>query len=146
MNIRTIRHVTQRDYLRQLEAEHGSLREFDRRTAKKSSKRALVEEWKWLAAHPERGDEIVTLEEEMIFHDAEKFLELITPQRLRLLEYLRSHPETDSLNQLAQNLERNYRNVHEDVQKLASVGLIRLDERPNRVVPRVLADAISVTV
>jgi len=82
----------------------------------------------------------------MVFHQLERFLEVITPQRLRMLRYLREHPETDSLSELARALDRDYRNVHADAEKLASVGAIELESKANRVVPRVLADSIEVEV
>lgn len=62
---------------------------------------------------------------------AEVFAEL-TSERLRTLETLHAHG-TLSVYALAKQLERNYSNVHQDVQRLIALGLVERDESGVRV-------------
>lgn len=146
MKLQFVRRITQRRYLRELEDEYGSLEKLAVQAKKDPSRRALLEEWKHFLAHPERADEILTVGRRLVFHDPEAFLRAVSPQRLRLYDYLRSHPEVESLNDLANRLKRNYRNVYEDAAQLAKTGIITLERHTNRVVPRVLVDAIQIEV
>jgi predicted transcriptional regulator len=146
MNIRMERHIKQSEYLRELEATFGSLRALEKTAKGDSKRRPILEEWKHYLSHPERNEETIAIQREMIFHDFELFLEIITPQRLRLLEFLRSNPNVESLNELAKGLDRDYRNVHEDAKRLALAGVLDLETLPNRVVPRVIAQSIEVVI
>lgn len=146
MMVRMRRRITHAEYLAELEDRHVSLERLARKAEKKPALRPLVDEWRWLATHPERAEEQIVVEHDIVFHDFERFLEVVSPQRLRMLQYLREHPATDSLSDLARGLGRDYRNVHEDASRLAEVGVIRLDPKGNRVVPRLIAERIEVEV
>ena len=66
--------------------------------------------------------------ERVYFHDFKTLLRYITPKRLVLLEELhKSGPM--SVNALAKHLKRSYKNVHDDVAALETVGLIERDEQ-----------------
>ena len=59
----------------------------------------------------------------LTFENLALLLKNLTPARWRLLEALkRSGPI--SINELARELERNYKNVHTDVTRLVELGLI----------------------
>ena len=146
MMIHTKRTITQGAYLKELEATHTSIKAFERVVRHDPSKRPLLEEWKFFASHPERNLEVLTLERTVMFHDFEEFVKIVTPQRLRILEYLRSHPDVDSLNELARGVGRDYRNVHDDVKRLEATGAVRLETKRNRVVPRAATDSIEITI
>ncbi len=62
-------------------------------------------------------------EDHLTFDSFATLARLLTPKRLELLRHLHRHPAT-SVRALAQQLGRDYRRVHEDVEALASVGLI----------------------
>ena len=62
-------------------------------------------------------------EEHLTFDSFETLARLLTPRRLELLRYLHRHPAA-SVRALAQQLGRDYRRVHEDVDALAEAGLI----------------------
>ncbi len=52
----------------------------------------------------------------------------LTEKRMGLLEYTALH-EGLSIRQLACELERDYRNVYDDVQRLVQLGLIEIQQR-----------------
>lgn len=52
----------------------------------------------------------------------------LTEKRLELMRFVASH-EGLNTNQLAQKLERNYKNVHTDVAALVELGLLEKDEQ-----------------
>lgn len=62
-------------------------------------------------------------EDHLTFDSFETLARLLTPKRLELLRYLHRHPSA-SVRALAQQLGRDYRRVHEDVEALAAAGLI----------------------
>jgi predicted transcriptional regulator len=66
--------------------------------------------------------------ERVYFHDFKTLLRYITPKRLVLLEELHKNGPM-SVNALAKLLKRSYKNVHDDVAALETVGLIERDEQ-----------------
>lgn len=146
MKVHTIRHVTQGEYLREFELRYGALKDQDRKPTGQRAPFAVLEEWRHLAARPERNSSRITINVEILFQDQDSYMRALTPQRLRLFEYLRDHPGVESLNELATRLRRNYRNVYSDAAKLAELHLILLDRRSNRVVPKVMVESLTITV
>ena len=69
-------------------------------------------------------------ERHLSFESLEGLLSLLTPKRWELLKYVHSHP-VRSIRALSQQLKRDYRRVHDDVDALATAGLL---ERNGRVV------------
>lgn len=74
----------------------------------------------------EAGEDVS--EDHLTFDRIETLARLLTPKRLELLRYLHKHPSA-SARALAQQLGRDYRRVHEDVEALAAAGLIDRDDR-----------------
>ncbi len=62
------------------------------------------------------------------FYDFDTLCSVLTPRRLELLKYLRKKGPL-SVRALAQDLERDYKNVHTDTQILIEVGLIERTEK-----------------
>jgi predicted transcriptional regulator len=62
--------------------------------------------------------------------EAEDLVQLLQPQRLRLVHYLKSHSRVVLLD-LAQALQRQPRSVSRDLTVLAKYQLIRLTESPH---------------
>ena len=77
----------------------------------------------------ERGETVD--ETNVTFRDLETMLSALTPKRLQLLRYVRRH-EVRNVKALAAGLQRNYKNVHKDVEALSKLGL--LSRTPERVV------------
>jgi predicted transcriptional regulator len=58
------------------------------------------------------------------FESWEALSSVLTPERLRMLRLIRQMREMRSIRELSRHLERNYRNVHDDVVALERAGLI----------------------
>jgi predicted transcriptional regulator len=69
-----------------------------------------------------RGEKAVA-EQVLTFTSLQLLLRTLTPARWTLLERLRADGPL-SVNELARRLERDYKNVHGDVKRLAELGLI----------------------
>ncbi len=84
---------------------------------------AFISAWK----KAEQGEQPAE-EQHLYFEDAASLLKVLSNQRLRLLStLLRTGPV--SIRSLAGELQRNYKNVHSDVQLLLTAGLIRRDNQ-----------------
>jgi predicted transcriptional regulator len=62
-------------------------------------------------------------ETHVTFRDLEAMLAALTPKRLQLLRFVRRH-EVRNIKALAAGLQRNYKNVHKDVEELTKLGLL----------------------
>jgi len=69
------------------------------------------------------------------FESYETLLKTLTPRTLDLMEYVRRH-EPASINETARGVDRDVKNVHEELTRLTQVGIIYFDEegRGNRPV------------
>jgi predicted transcriptional regulator len=94
---------------------------------------ALARPWS-LAPLEERAGERT-----LAFESWARLTALLTGERYRILHHLRGHPE-NSVNALADALDRDFRRVHEDVTVLEMAGL--LDSSEGTI--RVTADRLSV--
>ena len=61
--------------------------------------------------------------EQLFFADMPTLLKTLTSERWRLTEQLKQHGPL-SINAIARQLGRNYKNVHGDVKRLMEIGLI----------------------
>jgi predicted transcriptional regulator len=72
--------------------------------------------------------------ERVYFGDMKTFLEYITPKRFILMDTLHKSGPL-SIYALAKVLNRHYKNVHDDVKALESIGLVEKDENGRYIVP-----------
>ena len=79
--------------------------------------RRFVDAWH----RAERGDSFH--ERYVAFESWEALARVLTGERMELLHYVRRHDVT-SVSALAKALERDYSNVHADVQALSAAGLL----------------------
>ena len=79
------------------------------------------------AWHRAAAGELVD-ESHITFLDLQAMLETLSPRRLELLRHVRQHGAA-SVRELATALERDYKNVHQDVIALESGGLLVRDGR-----------------
>lgn len=79
------------------------------------------------AVHRVEQGESVEAESSINFADWDALARTLTGKRLELLRHLHRHP-TASVRALAAALERDYKNVHADVQALTEAGLIERGE------------------
>jgi predicted transcriptional regulator len=68
--------------------------------------------------------------------------EKLTPRRLELLEQLSQIP-VNSINDLAEKIGRDVKNVYNDLKKLESLGFIRLVDEGRSLKPEVLVQEIT---
>lgn len=103
-------------------------------TKKVTKQFADLEQWEYYLAniHKHKLTEEIRFKTAVIFHDSRDFFKYITPERVRLLDELRSGKKFESLNELAKSLDRDPKNVYEDVKALESKGLVKVDRRNRR--------------
>ena len=82
----------------------------------------------------EKGTIPETPVERVYFGDMKTFLEHITPKRFILLVTLHK-ADAMTIYALAKVLKRHYKNVHDDVKALESIGLVEKDENGLYSVP-----------
>ncbi len=75
----------------------------------------------------------------------EELNHILTPQRKRLLDIVRRH-KPSSIRELAKMLDRDYKNVYDDVVFLEKVGFLRLERKGRKLVPVVDYDVIDIEV
>ena len=65
-------------------------------------------------------------ENEIVFTDIKSFMDILTVRRLEILIYLNQF-KPKSIYELAQGLNRDFKNVHSDVHRLFDMNLIDLE-------------------
>lgn len=85
--------------------------------------RRFIARWKQVEA----GDQ-APAEPVLIFKDLKTFKNVISDQRVALLEALFKSGSARSIRALAKTLDRDYRRVHDDVRALIDAGLIRQED------------------
>ena len=71
----------------------------------------------------EGGRAVCTIGEKIYFKDERTLFKVLSPKRCALLRYVHSIGEVSILS-LAKQLNRNYRNVYQDVKELSQAGLM----------------------
>ena len=79
------------------------------------------------AARVEAGEVQRSANPRLHFASYRQLHAVLTEKRMALLEYVAMH-EGLSIRQLASELERDYRNVYDDVQRLVQLGLIEIQD------------------
>lgn len=87
----------------------------------KEASRRFVEAWH----RAEQGERFQ--ERHLAFESWHTLSRVLTRKRMELLRYVRRH-KVASVRALAKALERDYSNVHADVQALAAAGLLDADD------------------
>ena len=70
----------------------------------------------------------------LAFGSLRELFSAITEKRLELLRYVATH-EAPNVRQLAQGLERNYKNVYTDVRDLLELGLLEKSDQGRLTAP-----------
>lgn len=149
--------MTLGELLQEFRRKYGSLAKLRRRVASGRAGVGAVgdlEEWEHYVSHRRKGghthrhtpDEPIRMSRTVIFHDRREFFRVMTPERLRILDELRSGKRFDSLNELAKRLGRDPKNVSEDVKLLASKNLVEVERRnARRSIPKARVGKIVIT-
>jgi predicted transcriptional regulator len=82
----------------------------------------------------QQGLPVAEAERELTFNDAANMLSTLSEKRLELLAFLRKQ-DSMTIKELSRQLNRNYSNVHEDVQLLLRIGLLDKDKNDKIYVP-----------
>ncbi len=75
----------------------------------------------------------------------EELNRILTPQRKKLLDVIKNK-KPSSLKQLAEIVNRDYKNIYEDVILLEKAGFLKLERKGRKLVPIVDYDIIDVQV
>lgn len=86
-------------------------------------------------------EETLKKESGVYFTSFEAFRKALTPKRLELLHIIKEIKPA-SINQLARDVNRNIKNVSDDVKYLAQIGLVERKETDKEVSPFVKYDKI----
>ena len=103
----------------------------------KESAQEFIEAWK----QAEKGNVPKEPIQRLYFQDLQTLLKVLTPRRLDLLKKL-YHQGPLSIRALSKYLERDYKNVHQDIQALEQAGLVFRNSAQTLSVPwgRILAE------
>lgn len=96
--------------------------------------REMVARGHEIARRVDQGTKVAEADYHLNFTDSAQLFSALTPERMRLLETLKN-TGPQSIYQLAKRLERNYSNVHRDVQQLLEHELVTKDEEDRVYVP-----------
>ena len=91
--------------------------------------REFIEAW-----HKAEKEEIELPEERLYFMEPSNFFQVLTKRRIALLKALHNHG-ISSIRELSRLLNRDYKNVYQDVQLLKKAGLIHQDTAKKIYVP-----------
>ena len=109
---------------------------------------AIFDEAAEVISQIETGQRVSTQGEWLYFSNVREMGKVLTPKRLELLKTIREqHPE--SIRAVAELTGRNVKNVSEDLELLASLGLVEMETRNSsgkKKAPRVNYETLTVEV
>ncbi len=124
-----------------LEHRHGTIERLQQRVlSEKCGDPMAVDDyvvWKALKSPNAVFTEKIAVDSPGIFAD-------LTPKRLEILEYVRMH-NVKSIKDLAQELDRNYKNVYDDLKSMEKWGLVSLPRRGRDKKPVSHVESLKVT-
>lgn len=142
MALRMIRKYTdeeKKDVVQDITERHGSLDELKQDINRFGcTEPEKVDEYKILEALKEGA----SYKKEKI-SDSVSALSSLSPRRIELLEYLAKN-EVDSIQKLAHELDRNYKNVYDDLKGLEEGGLVDLKKEGRRKKPVIHYDRLII--
>ena len=94
-----------------------------------------------LRAYQEGEDFEYLADEDLVLSDEDYML--ITPRRLELLDYLGNEP-VSSINDLAERLRRDVKNVYQDLKILERLGFVSLRKEGRSIVPEQIVYEITI--
>ena len=131
-----------------LQEKYGSLSHLHEEFAKGRMPPGTFEEYiEWtnmdhaLRAYQE-GEDFEYLAEEELHLKEEEYM-LLTPRRLELLDFLGAEP-VSSINDLAEKLGRDVKNVYTDLKILEKLGFISLRQEGRSLVPEQIVFEINI--
>ncbi len=151
MNWRVVKNVPQQQVQTRIEIlreKHGSLSHLHEEFAKGRMPPGTFDDYiEWtnmdhaLRAYQE-GEDFEYLAEEELNLSAIEYM-MITPRRLELLDYLGVEP-VSSINDLAEKLGRDVKNVYNDLKALEQLGFVSLRKEGRSLVPEQIVYEINI--
>ena len=151
MNWRVVKNVPQQQVQSRIETlreKHGSLSHLHEEFAKGRMPPGTFDDYiEWtnmdhaLRAYQEGEDFEYLAEEELNLNQQEYMM--ITPRRLELLDYLGIEP-VSSINDLAEKLGRDVKNVYNDLKTLERLGFISFRKEGRSLVPEQIVYEITI--
>ncbi|MEW5937638.1 MAG: ArsR family transcriptional regulator [Candidatus Thermoplasmatota archaeon] len=86
----------------------------------------------------------VEVEQRVLFEGSDAVAKL-SPKRLELLELIKKQ-DVASVTQLATVAKRNYKNVYDDLRALEECGLVHLEPRGRKLLPKGAADELRIVI
>ncbi len=99
------------------------------RTSREAARDA-IKAWK----RAERNESTEAPVDRIYFPDEDMLFRTLSNKRRELLKFLRQ-AGSSSIKQLAEKLDRDYKNVHSDIKLLAKIGLVEFDKDNKVFVP-----------
>ncbi len=90
----------------------------------------------------QEGEDFEYLAEEALSLDSKQY-EKLTPKRLELLNFL-AMGQYSSINELAERIGRDVKNIHSDLQILTSLGFVDLVKEGRSLVPELIVYEINI--
>lgn len=151
MQLRIVRRIPLgevRHRVADLEAKHGgNMDDIPDRFAEGQIDREVFEDYvDWmgmehaLRAYSE-GEDFDYFTED-ILELSEDEISKLTPRRIELMDQISRH-RADSINELATTINRDVKNVYNDLKTLESLGFVRLEKEGRRLVPDLLVKEIT---
>ncbi len=134
--------------IRTYELKYGNIENLGQRIGKgRATLNEALEYLEWrrlLHAYKayEEGEELDYVLEEIKEKDIDSLKKILTKERLKILIVL-GREEFESISNLARYLNRNIKNVYQDLIILQKNGFIRLLRKGRNVTPRLLIDQIT---
>jgi len=134
--------------IKNYEAKHKSIEALGRKMSEGlASIREVLEYLEWrrlLHAYKayEEGEELDYVIEEVKEENIDFLKKTLTKERLKILIVL-GREEFESISDLARYLNRNIKNVYQDLVILQKAGFVKLPRKGKNVTPRLLVDQIT---
>ena len=89
--------------------------------------------------------EKVEKEEYIAFSSVEELNKILTKKRLDLLKFIKQN-DISSVKELADKVDRNYKNVYTNLKLLEQLGIVELKEEKGKIRPIVLYDELDIKI
>lgn len=142
--------MTVEDLIQEMRAKYGSIDKLSKKITRGRAsfqERADHDAWRAYVGGGAAGTDTLRVKKAAVFRDPIMFFKFLSPERIRILDQLRTKERVESLNELARQLGRDPKNVYEDVRALEKRGLVRIERRNRRrSIPHLRVQRVTVTV
>jgi len=90
-----------------------------------------------------KAGEEIKKEEYIAVSSIEELNKLFSPKKIQILNFLKKN-RINSIKELAEKLDRDYKNVYSDLKFFEKLGIVELEKVNGNIVPKVLYDEIDI--